>query len=146
MHSQHFPDAFYRVSVKGLYVANGMILLLHEPEKLSGQWELPGGGLDFGETPRDGLRREEEEELKLRVVSVSEKPVYSWTSRFENRRNMDWFYALVLTYRIELESLDFTPTDECDALALYSPEELQDLDIYHQSAPLREYFNPKDFL
>lgn len=32
----------------------------------SGRWTLPGGGLEFGEDPADGVRRELEEETGLR--------------------------------------------------------------------------------
>lgn len=56
--SKNFPDSFFRVTVKGLYVCDGKLLLLKESKKLSGQWELPGGGLDFGEEIHVGLKRE----------------------------------------------------------------------------------------
>lgn len=75
-HSTHFPDSFYRVTVKGLFVKDGKILLLKESKKLSGQWELPGGGLNFGEDIHQGLKREIEEETGMKVKSISEKPVY----------------------------------------------------------------------
>ena len=35
---------------------------------MAGQWFLPGGGLDHGETPVDGLRREFTEETGLAVT------------------------------------------------------------------------------
>lgn len=146
MHSNNFPDSFYRVSVKGLCVKDGKILLVKEPLELSGQWELPGGGLDFGEDPRVGLEREVEEEMKLDVVSVSEQPIYVWTAKFENRRNMDWYYSVVLVYRVEFANFDFTPTEECEDIGFFSIEELQTLDVYHQSEKLKDVFKPADFL
>lgn len=92
-----------------------------------------------------GLEREIEEEMKLDVISVSEQPVYVWTARFENRRGMDWYYSVVLGYRIQFANLDFTPTKECEDIGFFNKEELQSLDMFHQSAPLRDLFNPKDF-
>lgn len=145
MHSNFFPDSFYRVSVKGLCVVDDKILLVKEPKELSGQWELPGGGLDFGEDPRIGLEREVEEEMKLDVVYVSDQPVYAWVARFENRRNMDWYYSIVLGYQVKFANLNFTPTPECEDIGLFSKEELQSLDIFHQSEKLRQVFNPLDF-
>lgn len=35
---------------------------------VAGQWFLPGGGLDHGEDPNDGLRREFEEETGLTIT------------------------------------------------------------------------------
>ena len=145
MHSKDFPDCFYRVSVKGLFVKDGKLLLLKEPEALSGQWELPGGGLDFGEHPHAGLKREIEEELHLRVTSISDHPVYVWPALFEGWRDMEWYYSMVLAYRIELESLDFTPSSECEAIQMCTKEELDTLDLYEQVVPLREHFNPEHF-
>ncbi len=145
MHSEHFPDSFHRVSVKGVCVVGDKILLVKEPIELSGKWELPGGGLDFGEIPRVGLEREVEEEMKLDVISVSDQPIYAWTDRFENRRGLDWYYSLVLCYRIEFANFNFTPTSECEDIGFFTKEELQTLDIYHQSANLRTAFNPLDF-
>ena len=46
-----------------LVFKDGKILLLKESPKLSGTWELPGGGLDFGENIYEGLKREIEEDL-----------------------------------------------------------------------------------
>jgi len=146
MKSKDFPDCFYRVTVKGLFVSNGKVLLIKEPLSLGGQWELPGGGLDFGENPQQGLRREIEEELTLKVTGVSEHPIFAWSSHFENWRNMDWFYSMVLVYRVELDSLEFTPSEECERIQLFSSDELQTLDLFQQIVPLREHFKDSDFL
>lgn len=140
-HSKDFPDCFYRVSVKGLCVVDDKVLLVKEPPELSGQWELPGGGLDFGENIRAAVEREVEEELGLNVISVSEEPLYIWTAQFENRRNMDWYHSLVLVYKIEIENFEFTPSDEAVDIGFFTKEELQTLDLYHQSQPIRKYFN-----
>lgn len=56
--SDFFPDSFHRVTVKALVVKDGKILLIKESQELSGKWELPGGGLDFGEEIHEGLKRE----------------------------------------------------------------------------------------
>jgi 8-oxo-dGTP diphosphatase len=146
MKSNYFPESFFRVVTKALYVRNGKILLTKEAPELSNQWELPGGGLDHGENPKDGLIREIREELGLEVTSVSEYPVYVWTNRFEGCRGMDWYYSVVLAYKIDLKNLDFTPTEECTEIRLFSIDELKNLgDLYHQSHKLREIFKASDF-
>ena len=54
--SPDFPDAFYRVTVKGLLVQDDKLMMVEDAVDYPlVQWELPGGGLDFGET--DPLRR-----------------------------------------------------------------------------------------
>ena len=71
-HSKNFPDAFYRVSIRGLMQEGNKFLLGHHHE---GTWETFGGGLDFGEEPRDALRREILEELGCQTPFISEDPI-----------------------------------------------------------------------
>lgn len=147
MISKDFPECFHRTVVKGLYVKDDKILLVKEAPDLADKWELPGGGLGFGEDPHAGLIREIKEELNLEVTSVSKQPVYVWTNRFEGCRGMEFYYSVVLAYQIDLANLDFVPTKEVVAVKLFSLDELKDLndDLYHQSRKLWEIFNPADF-
>ncbi len=137
-----FPDAFYRVTIKGLCVRNGKLLMIRETRRKD-QWELPGGGLDFGEDIREGFNRETEEEMGLQTVKMSKSPVYVWSHK--NERTENWFYSFVVAYRIELEHLDFTPSEECAEIRFFLPEELKTLKLAGQMTPLVEIFNPEDF-
>lgn len=83
LHSKDFPDCFHRVAIKGLCVRDGKALLMRESSELGGGWELPGGGLDFGEDIKGGFKREIHEETGLTVSMMSDKPVYVWTSKHE---------------------------------------------------------------
>jgi 8-oxo-dGTP diphosphatase len=58
-----------RVAAAVLLKPNGRVLLAQRPEgkPYAGYWEFPGGKLEPGETPRDALVRELDEELGLRV-------------------------------------------------------------------------------
>lgn len=57
-----YPEAFYRVSLKAVIRNDsGDVLCVCESER--DFWELPGGGLDHGETIRDCLARELNEEI-----------------------------------------------------------------------------------
>ena len=53
----------------GAIVRDGRVLLARRtsPPELAGQWELPGGKLEPGESPRQGLARELAEELGVRA-------------------------------------------------------------------------------
>jgi 8-oxo-dGTP diphosphatase len=144
-HSLDFPDSFYRVTIKGLCVRDGKLFLVHESPELSGYWEMPGGGLDFGEDIEKAFRREVQEEMGLTVSKMSKRPVYVWSYKYENRRNLDWYYAFVVAYRVEFEDLNFIPTPECDAIQFFSKEDLQQAELTGQSNVLRHIFDPKDF-
>lgn len=67
-------EKHFGVATKGLIVHNGKVLLLKRSDEAHihpGQWEFPGGKLEFGETPVQGMRREITEETGL-VVSVGD--------------------------------------------------------------------------
>ncbi len=144
--SHNFPDCFYRVTVKAACVRSGKLLLVRESEKHSGQkWELPGGGLDFGEDISVALSREIKEETGLKVTKISQAPIYTWTAKSENKRGLDWFYSCVLVHRVEFEDLDITPSDECEAVEFFDSQQLSSLRLSGQLTPLKERFNPVDF-
>ena len=56
-----------------------------------GLWTLPGGGLDFGESPQDGVVREVEEETGL-VAQISGPPVIHSDAGMWHRRSGDVRY------------------------------------------------------
>ena len=151
--SPDFPDAFYRVAVKGLYVRDGKVLLVHDytgrsDTDPSPEWELPGGGVDFGETFQDALKREVQEEMGLTVTWMDDRPTYIWTTRHGSGKGMDWYWVCSVFFRFDVEDLDFTPTDECREIRFFSKEELQQniAEFGLQIVPLAEHFNPADFI
>jgi 8-oxo-dGTP diphosphatase len=145
LHSKDFPDCFYRVTIKGLCVRDGKILLVREGDSHSGKWEMPGGGLDFGENIGEAFKREIREEMGLNVRRMSERPVYVWTHRYNKKRGIDWYYSCVIAYQVEFEHLNITPTDECEEIRFFTKEELADFDLSAQTQELRDIFDPRDF-
>lgn len=144
-HSKEFPDCFHRVAIKGLCVKDGKILLVRESAGRSGKWEMPGGGLDFGEDIQESLKREINEEMGLKINKMSKSPVYVWTHKFLNKRNLKWYYSFVVAYQVEFEDLNFTPTDECEEIKFFSKEELKSTNLCDQTSELIDIFNPEDF-
>ena len=67
---REFPEA-PRMAVGAVVVDRGRVLLVrrgHEPAK--GNWSLPGGALELGESLTDGVVREVREETGLTVTPV----------------------------------------------------------------------------
>ncbi len=120
------PEAFYRTSVKALIKnQEGKILLAKEE---NGMWELLGGGLDHGETPQACLVREVQEETGLQVHSIATQPSYYITFPVLDRN----YYAANVLFTAKIDSLNFTPSDECIDLQYFSPEEiLERTDMYN---------------
>jgi 8-oxo-dGTP diphosphatase len=62
----------------GILVEDGKILLIKRAaEPFKGQWALPGGRIDDGETAEDCLKREMKEETGLEVEPVRLIGIYS---------------------------------------------------------------------
>ena len=115
------PDCHYRISIKGLLLdeTRGRFLLVRED---NGNWELPGGGLDHGETPHECLRREIREEMGLEVTWIAESPSFFLAVEKQiPTENLGW-QANVL-YEMRLKNLDFTPSDECVEVRFVTPAE-----------------------
>lgn len=66
------------ISVKGVLIHRGRVLLLRNDR---GEWELPGGRLDDGETPEEALVREiwEETGLSASVTSLVDAWIFEVT-------------------------------------------------------------------
>ena len=112
--------------MKGIVIAeDGRILLSRED---NGRWEMLGGGLDHGEDPVAGLKREIFEETGLKVTYVSPSPIYFITSP-RSHTTKTTFMANVI-YEIKLEDLNFVPSDECQELRFFSKEEMAKIDLF----------------
>jgi 8-oxo-dGTP diphosphatase len=123
-------ETFYRTSVKALIKnSEGKILLSKEE---NGMWELLGGGLDHGETPQTGLVREVQEETGLKVHSIASQPSYYVTFPVVERS----YYAANVIFEAKIDSLDFTPSDECIALEYFSSEEILERDDIYQNVKM----------
>lgn len=101
------PSCFYRVSAKALIVDDqNRFLLAKEPD---GKWDLPGGGLEYGENVQVAIKREIKEELGINATKIYELPAFFTT--FKKSGTDIWMAnAVYVTY---VDTYNFVPSDEC---------------------------------
>ena len=121
---ENLPTTLYRVSTKALVLSEDRKKFMVVLED-NGYWELPGGGLDFPETPEDGLRREIKEEIGLTVTDIAKQP-----SHILIGKNMKGVQSINLVYEVKLKDFDFTPSDECIELRFITPEEVDTINAF----------------
>lgn len=130
------PNTYYRTSTKGLIFDDQGRFLLAKEE--SGKWDLPGGGMDWGETPQECLMREIREEMGLATTWIADHPSYFYPAQLEDGR---WFAFVI--YEARLEHLEFTPSDECIEIGFFTLEEAKNQNIFGNLRILFDQYDPK---
>jgi 8-oxo-dGTP diphosphatase len=130
------PNGFYRISIKALILDEQQRFLLFLEE--NGIWELPGGGLDFGEDPQACLKRELKEEAGLDVTYVGTHPAY-----FVTGLNSKGQWRAAVLYETRVNDLQFTTSDECTAIKYFTKETAQHVPIYPTVQTFVSQFTPE---
>lgn len=134
---ENLPTTFYRISAKALVVSEDRKKFMVVLED-NGYWELPGGGLDFPETPEEGLRREIKEEMGLTATDIAKQPSYVLIGN-----NMKGVRSMNLVYEVKLKDLNFTPSDECVEMKFVLPEEVESMHAWRNVKELAVLFDSK---
>ena len=112
------------IGVGGVVIADGRALLIkrgHPP--LEGEWSIPGGTLELGETLLEGVQREllEETALQVRVVDLIE--VFDRVFRDDSGRLQ--YHFVILDYLCEAVSGDARAGSDVTHVAWASENELE---------------------
>jgi ADP-ribose pyrophosphatase YjhB (NUDIX family) len=103
-------------AVQGLLERDGRVLLGRRAiEPRLGMWDIPGGFLEEGEEPLDGLRRELREETGLEVEPVE------WLGAYLDPYDDHW--VLGLSWLVRGEGVP-QAADDVAELAWFGPDEL----------------------
>ncbi|WP_339784986.1 NUDIX domain-containing protein [Paenibacillus sp. FSL R7-0313] len=131
------------IGVYGLVAWEDQILLIRKARgAYQGQWDLPGGRLEFGEQPETALHREIEEETGLTHLQVmirsAESTVLEWVyqGKPEELHHIGMLYDVVLTTASQPDHIKKEPDGE-DSLGAdwFTLEQVRDLSL----TPFAEY-------
>lgn len=135
----------FHITVKGIVIYQNQVLILkrQKPSRDGlGYWELPGGGLEYGETPHQALIRELKEETSLDIKII--KAVYTFTAIRPNYQTVGIGFLCIPTHhhvKISDEHTDYKFVNKEELKEFLDEKIYQDI-IF----TLEEYMRTKDVL
>lgn len=115
----------FHLAIKAVIVHNHELLLLQRVKTTEDGckfWELPGGGLGFGEMPERALEREIFEEVSLTVEVI--KPIWVWGFMKTTSKQV-----VGITYLCRAFNRNVVLSEEHEGYVWVSPEKLDTLPI-----------------
>jgi 8-oxo-dGTP diphosphatase len=116
------------VGVGGVVIADGRTLLIRRGNApLEGQWSIPGGMLELGESIIEGVRRElaEETGIEVRVLELIE--VFERVIPGDGGRTR--YHFVILDYLCEVVSGEAKAASDVTDVAWASEEELEKYEL-----------------
>jgi 8-oxo-dGTP diphosphatase len=138
VYMQKITNCFYRVSVKGLILDDRKRFLLTKED--NDIWELPGGGLNYGESPKECLKREIKEEMGLEVTSIDDYPSYFLTTC--SKRSKAWIANVI--YLTTVKDLKFSSSDECTEIGFFTKIEVVSKNVYENVKEFARLYDSKN--
>lgn len=128
------PSPYYRVSLKAIiFDSQKRVLVLQDED---GTWELPGGGLDHGESMQHCLRRELMEELGVGVDSIDFSAMYPYLSK---GRTGHWRFKLAVV--VQINSLEFKSGTNVKKIKFVTNKELAQLPMADSEAGIKAHID-----
>lgn len=109
-------DYLIRVSLKAVILdKEGRVLVVKERGR--DWWDIPGGGLDHGETIKEALARELREEVSLRG-DFEYETILAEDPRYLKDNNL---YQMRITFLVKPAEMFFEPGDDGDEIKFIDP-------------------------
>ncbi|MFI5342935.1 MAG: NUDIX hydrolase [Chlamydiales bacterium] len=90
-----------RYGAYGILLEGSNILLIQQKSGLyQGLWGLPGGGIEFGETPEDAFKRELLEEAALTAGQLELFSITTATGEYKNKDTLYKFHQIGIIYKV----------------------------------------------
>jgi len=129
---REYPDSPL-VGVGAIIIADGHVLLVkrgHPP--LAGEWSIPGGLLEVGETLRQAAVREAREETGLVVETADLLGVYDRILHDEARRTL--YHYVLIDFLCRRVSGEARAADDANEVRWFTPAEARDLTLAEDTA------------
>ncbi|KNF09547.1 ADP-ribose pyrophosphatase [Gottschalkia purinilytica] len=127
----------FRIVTKALVFKGNEILILKRASKSKfgkDLWDIPGGKLNFGEEPLEGLLREIYEETSL---SISPKSIIDVSSGIDNEKGIQY---VTITYLCDYVSGEVRLNDENKEFAWANIKNMKDYNkMYYLEQSLDKY-------
>lgn len=122
--STRHPDYLFRVSLKAVIINHaGQVLVVKEHGR--DWWDIPGGGLDHGESIKDALARELFEEVGYKGDFEYETILIEDPRLNEKQR----LYQIRVTFVVIPSNFNFHVGEDSDEIMYIKPDEFKDSDL-----------------
>jgi 8-oxo-dGTP diphosphatase len=131
--SREYPERPL-VGIGGVVIHDGRAVLIRRgSEPLRGEWSIPGGMLELGETLEQGVERELWEEVGLRVhvvgfIEVFDR-IYFDPNQPEGTREAPRFHYVIVDFLVELLSGEAKAGSDVTDVAWAREEELDGFEM-----------------
>jgi ADP-ribose pyrophosphatase YjhB (NUDIX family) len=128
---RHYP-AHPIVGIGVVVWCRGRVLLIRrgKPPR-AGQWSLPGGAQQLGETIEEAARREVREETGVSLQRCELLTVVDMIDR-DNSGAVRYHYTLV-DFRAETDDVTLTAGDDADEARWFDPDQLDRLGLWSET-------------